>query len=412
MRYIQLSKTRLFSLILIVFTATGFITGSTSSDGDDKRAAISTDVDPPEYIQRGLQWLVSAQFENGGWGAGMHTAQHIKDPHSVQIDPATTAFATLALIRSGNGLDYGMYKKNVRKGLILMLEIVEASSENDAHITSIQGTQPQVKLGRNIDASMAAQLFTRALPLTKSDPALHNRVTAALDKCLRKLERAQNADGSTSSGGWAGVLQSAMATTALESAKAAGREVDEDVLDQARNYQKENLDVSTKGVRTEEAAGISLYAISSSQRAAAPEARVARDRIAKAQSDGVLKKDAEVSLDNLMQAGESESEAKRLYDAYRQTEVAAELLEDDAILSGFGNNGGEEFLSYMMASESMAATDLNRWKSWTGKMDNRFRKIQNPDGSWSGHHCITSPVFSTAAVIMTVMVDHNEHNHG
>lgn len=410
MKLIHLSTLQVAGFLLLVFTATGFLADSRQTESSDTTVQTSFAPDPPEYIQRGLQWLVAAQFDNGGWGAGMHSAQHIKDPHSVQIDPATTAFATLALIRSGNGLKYGMYQNNVGKALTLMLDIVEASDENDPRITSIRGTQPQVKLGQNIDASMAAQLFTRVLPMTENDPVLHNRVAAALDKCLRKLEQAQNEDGSTSSGGWAGVLQSAMATSALESAKAAGRDIDEDILNQARKYQSENLDYSTGDVRTEAAAGISLYAISSSQRASAPVAREARERIEKARAEGVLKKDAEISIENLQEAGESEADAKRLYKAYRQTEVAAELLEDDRVLSGFGNNGGEEFLSYMMASESLAETDIDRWKSWTGRMDNRFRKIQNPDGSWSGHHCITSPVFNTAAVIMTVMVDH--HNLG
>ena len=403
MKKLQLPYFRGTLALSVVILSTVFLPGAINP------VATIDDSDPPAYIQRGLQWLVKAQYDNGGWGAGMHSSQHITDPHSVKLDPATTAFATLALIRSGNGLNYGLYQKNVRKALNLMLEIVEKSPENDTRITDVDGTQPQVKLGQNIDASMAAQLFTRVLPMTENDKQLHNRVSAALDKCLRKLQKAQNADGSTSNGGWAGVLQSAMATSALESAQAAGRDIDEDILDQARKYQQKNLDVKTGGVRTEAAAGISLYAISSSQKASAPAAREARERISKAKKDGTLSSDSEVSLDNLIKAGESEADAAELYEAYEQNQMAATMLEDDQVLAGFGNNGGEEFLSYMMASESLAETDFDRWKSWTGKMDNRFQKIQNPDGSWSGHHCITSPVFSTAAVIMTVMVEHDHH---
>ncbi len=152
---------------------------------------------------------------------------------------------------------------------------------------------------------------------------------------------------------------------------------------------------------------MSLYAISASQRAAAPIAKEARERIKQAKKDGRLDADATMSLDNLKKAGESTAEAEELYDAYRQNEIALEMLNDDDVLAGFGNNGGEEFLSYMMTSESLVATDLEQWKMWTGKMDNRFRRIQNQDGSWSGHHCITSPVFSTAAVILTVMAENS-----
>jgi hypothetical protein len=38
-------------------------------------------------------------------------------------------------------------------------------------------------------------------------------------------------------------------------------------------------------------------------------------------------------------------------------------------------------------------------------MHGRLQKIQNSDGSWSGHHCITSPVFCTAAVVQCLTTD-------
>ena len=81
------------------------------------------------------------------------------------------------------------------------------------------------------------------------------------------------------------------------------------------------------------------------------------------------------------------------------------MLNDDAVLQGFGNNGGEEFLSYMMTSESLAHAGGEDWSAWYEKMNERLSAIQNGDGSWSGHHCITSPVFCTAAVIMTMTAD-------
>ncbi len=61
----------------------------------------------------------------------------------------------------------------------------------------------------------------------------------------------------------------------------------------------------------------------------------------------------------------------------------------------------------MMTAESMVITSDNNWKSWQQKMGRRFEKIQDGNGSWSGHHCITSPVFCTAAVIMTLTADHD-----
>jgi hypothetical protein len=84
---------------------------------------------------------------------------------------------------------------------------------------------------------------------------------------------------------------------------------------------------------------------------------------------------------------------------------AAAVTDDEALLAGFGNNGGEEFLSYMLASESMVISGEKDWAPWYDKMSGRLAKVQSPDGSWTGHHCITSPVFCTAAVVQTMTAD-------
>ena len=84
---------------------------------------------------------------------------------------------------------------------------------------------------------------------------------------------------------------------------------------------------------------------------------------------------------------------------------ASAATTEEALLAGFGNNGGEEFLSYMLASESMVILGEKEWNNWFDKMGGRLSKVQNPDGSWSGHHCITSPVFCTAAVVQTMTAD-------
>jgi len=92
----------------------------------------------------------------------------------------------------------------------------------------------------------------------------------------------------------------------------------------------------------------------------------------------------------------------RAYDQNRQT---TEMLKDDRVLQGFGNNGGEEFLSFMMTSESLVLQGGEDWDGWNKRMLDLLQKIQNQNGSWSGHHCITSPVFCTAAAILTLTTD-------
>ncbi len=403
----------LASMLLRAPAATG--NGSGNGGGITNSPVVLTGVDPndvkplPQYLHRSLEWLAAAQFDNGGWGSGSHTAQGINDPHAVQIDPATTAFAALALMRAGSTTESGPYARNVSRALNYLLELVEGYTADGPRITDIEGTQPQVKLGRNVDASMVSQFFSGILP--NLDGRLERRTEAALDKLLLKIQRSQSADGSWADGGWAPVLQSAMANQALEGAARVGREIDQGVLARSRDYQESNVQLRpgspTASMDASAGAGVALYAASSSQRATAADARRAEE---------VVGENEPVTVDALREAGRSDDEAEALYDAYRRNRATTEMLDGDEIWSGFGNNGGEEFLSYVMTSESSVITGGEAWDRWHARMVNLFGSIQNENGSWSGHHCITSPVFCTAAVILALTADRDQslysnHNH-
>src|SRR5690242_17807613 len=51
-------------------------------------------------VKNGLNWIMQAQQDNGGWGAGSHYHQEVRDPHAVPADPATTALVSMALLRT------------------------------------------------------------------------------------------------------------------------------------------------------------------------------------------------------------------------------------------------------------------------------------------------------------------------
>ena len=47
------------------------------------------------------------------------------------------------------------------------------------------------------------------------------------------------------------------------------------------------------------------------------------------------------------------------------------------------------------------------WKGWFDNVSGQLLSIQNPDGSWNGHHCITSPVFCTATCVLILTVNND-----
>jgi len=355
-------------------------------------------------LTKGLAWIAEAQSDKGGWGAGTHYHQEVRDPHAVPADPATTAMVSMALLRNGNTLTKGTYSSNLKKALNYLLDAVEKTPEQSKYITNLQGTQPQVKLGQNIDAILTAQFFTNILPKVEKGE-LKDRIEKALASCVRKIQQSQDSDGSWKDGGWAPVLQSALANNALESARDAGAKVDDKVLEKSRDYQKGNYDVKTQSALTGKAAGVLLYSISGSARASAKERQLAEVTIAKAKKEGKVKQNAPVNAETLEQAGMSKTEAERYAAGYAISNAAAMRAQENDVMSGFGSNGGEEYLSYLMTGESLIIGRDNTWKNWFEKMAGRLVQIQVNDGSWQGHHCITSPVFCTATCLLILSID-------
>lgn len=321
-------------------------------------------------------------------------------------DPATTAMVGMAFLRSGNTLEKGKYSNNLGRALNYLLETVENTSKDNPYITEVRGTQIQTKLGENIDAVLTAQFLSNMLHqnLKSSEK---KRIERALDICVSKIEAATDAEGKQQGAGWAGVLQSGLASTALESASAMGINVDKEVLNRTRDYQKGNYDEKTNEVKTDDGAGVMLYAVSGSVRATAKDARRAEERVNKAKKEGKLAENAPVTAENLMKAGYSEAEAAEYSTSYNVYQSAKSTAQQEDVLNGFGNNGGEEFLSFLQTGESLVVNKDKDWRKWYDDMSGRILKIQNQDGSWNGHHCITSPVFCTATSILLLTVEND-----
>jgi hypothetical protein len=365
----------------------------------------------PEKVQfaidRGLSWIARAQNKNGGWGAGSHARQNITDPHAVPADPATTAMVAMALLRSGSTLKAGQYSDHLSKALSYLLNAVETSDNNSLNITNETGTQIQIKLGQNIDVILTSQFLSNILDFTRDNATLTERIKKSQEICVSKIQRAQDTNGAITGSGWAGVLQSSFATNALEAAEAQGATVDRKSLEKAREFQKSNYNAKTGDVNTETGAGIVLYSVTGSARASAKEARQVEEEIQEAKRKGKLPQTAPATAATLMEIGYDKDDALKYSTSYEVYQSAKVQAQRDDVMSGFGNNGGEEFLSYLQTGESMIINKDDSWQNWYDNMSGRILKIQNEDGSWNGHHCITSPVFCTATSLLILAVNND-----
>jgi hypothetical protein len=339
----------------------------------------------PPHVARGVAYLIAVQNADGGWGMS-------------RSDPATTAFVCLALVRAGSTTTTGPHYDAVQRGTEWLISRVEQFPDSYLDQVSSSNTQPHRKLGPLTDTSLTMQYLARILPTVPSKPSpseavLRSRVDASLDKCLTRLKLLQAPDGSWKSGGggWAGLpLQTALCCSALEMAQVVGKSVASEMLTRVRRYF-----LGSGGF--ELGPGRGLYSYASAQRSMAALARAAMDAIRDAQRENRVSDYALPTEGNLVQAGVPSELVAAMARAYRQSKLQSQRLDDQQLMSGFGTIGGEELLSYLLIREWLLILDEHR--PWNERIDYKLASLQNSNGSWTGLHCITSPIFCTAAVV-------------
>ena len=340
---------------------------------------------PAEAVKTGIEWLVSVQGNDGGWGQDGGETSYVRQGENLETssnDVANTAVATLALIRSGHTPTEGKHRNHTLSGIEFILRSVEASPEAGLAVTKVTGSQIQRKLGPYIDTFLTSRLLTE-IEGEMGSGKMNQRVHAALEKCLRKIESHQQEDGSWNiSGGWAPILGTSLASQSLAVAQKRGFEVDKDVLAKADEYSENIAMQSAGGVSTGVAGGVAYSS-----------------RPVDAGSAGVdLYRDAQVLEQLSRNAGKRRENAK----AIRSIEAK---LSDSSFQAGFGSMGGEEFFSYLNISDSLHRSGGEQWKKWNGDIKTKLARLQNSDGSWAGHHCITGRVAVTGAAVLTLQVD-------
>jgi hypothetical protein len=353
--------------------------------------------------EKGLQWLVEHQLPNGAWGQGEESAamgggQQLRSVGSV----ADTGMSGMALLRSGSSPSRGRYQRSVARAVEYVLTQVEEADEESLYVTSVRGTRVQAKIGPYIDTFVAAT-FLAEVKEQMPDSAGRARVEKALAKILRKIRRNQQGDGSFSGAGWAPVLSQGMAAKGINRAAQAGVDVPPEVRARAEEYAKKQFDRSTGafGGGTGNA-GVVLYGAAATVGSMQDSVNTNDTREAdlrKKASQAAAPAEREQAQQEIQR---NESTRRTSADAKR---ALVQRLEDPSFVSGFGSNGGEEFLSYMMVSEALAAKGGAEWEKWNAQMGTLLARAQNGDGSWTGHHCITGRTFCTAAALLVLMAD-------
>jgi hypothetical protein len=344
-------------------------------------APVSTAVD------KGARWLASVQGADGGWsqdGGEASSARPGERLESTGNDVANTAVAALALLQAGR-----QYAPQVERALAFVLQRIEASPADGLAITDRQGTQIQRKLGPYIDTFLSSMLMSQT-DGRASTPALNARIRKALQKTVAKIEKHQQSDGSwNSAGGWAPVLGTSLASRSLFEAQNRGVAVDAAVLKRAETYTVSALSAPTPPVARGTAGGLSAGRLA----AAAPA------EVAPAEAAGVPLYQSAQALEQL-----SRTAAARAQNAKQISQIQGQLA-NAAFVGGFGSMGGEEFFSYLNISDSMKRVGGDAWSKWHADITQKILGLQNSDGAWAGHHCITGRVAMTSAAILNLTVD-------
>jgi hypothetical protein len=354
-------------------------------------------------VKNGLAWLASHQNKDGGWSQGEESSQmgntleHLKDVS----DSGDTCMALLAFIRAGYSPAEGPYADQMTSGIDYVCRQIEASDDHTLFVTDVRNTRMQQKLGTYIDTFMSSLLLSEVAE-KMPDEKSKNRVAQNLKKVLAKMEMHQKDDGSFGGSGWANTLSVSIAGKGVNRAAMQGFSVSEKTRLRFMAGASDKLDRSTGRFTDSKAAGINLYSTAANL-----------DRLQESDNVNREKYEEIKSLSFSAPSAEERASASARIRRYDQNsddlDTAArglvEQLGDDRFIAGFGTNGGEEYLSYMMISESLFARGGKEWEDWDSKITTNLNHIQEDDGAWTGRHCITGGTFCTSAALLTLMAD-------
>jgi hypothetical protein len=396
-----------------------------------------------DSVEKGLAYLVSQQQEGGGWGQGGGWRNNLEGGGRIEganvpdpPDVANTCISTLALLRAGHTPKEGKYAKNVARAVEFICKNVEKADQKSLYVTDIRGTQVQGKIGPYVDTFLAS-LVLAELKGRMPDEKNEQRLVAALNKTIGKIEDNQRADGTfAGNAGWATVFSQGLASKGLNRASQKGAMVKDEALAKAEKQAVDNFEGALAAGAAPGAGGVDRTALSrlgtagggrglavpavppasapsdagvpiysSSNTVAALQEAVNTNRILEKKARDLLAKPDASKGDKEKAQADLKRYAEVEMTCEQATQSVVQRLTDRRFIQGFGSNGGEEFLSYMNISEALVVKGGKEWLAWDKSMAENLTRVQDKDGSWSGHHCITGKTFCTATALLVLLAD-------
>jgi len=295
-------------------------------------------------VRKGNEFMLKTMNRDGGCGVDVGQGSDI----------GCTAMVGMSLMSQGNTPIEGPYNSEIRKIIGYMLKIVENMPSDN--ITSANGTQLQNKIGKQAHSFFATVFLSQAMGMGLDS----EQIRKAMTKLVSMIVRQQDSKGSWGNDAWAPVLGTVMGWLALRASHMVGMEVGgspeltaKHLITQMKQQLGQNggwmhtLYKNATGVRV-------LYAMG-----------MENEEISKRAFKDVLQL---VSKDN----------------------------------TAFTQAGGEEYIAFHLITETMLQKGGADWRTWLPVIRDRIIGVQNRDGSWTGHHCITSRTFCTAAACLVL----------
>lgn len=311
--------------------------------------------DSLNWQERGIQWLIKSQSPDGGWGTGSHATE---SKQRVQTDPGTTALVAKALLKAGGELNRNPYKKEILNALHLILDHLEkSSSSNVVSFSSLR--LPNIP-------SLSTNIVISEFILEINDQ---------LSDTLFSIDKDQSGNLSLTLPAKPKPLEAINPIT-LESAIANNYNVRDhrDSVMQLPSSVGGNVNgIRVQSINNDEMDGVLLS-----------EAIVVELRAPLVEHDNTTSGGYVTNI--------SRSESRTSYSVHGINRSANNTATIQI--------SGEEYVGYKKTSESLVSINHEKWLKWRKDMEKQFKASQNPNGSWTGYHCFSSPAICTASVLL------------